>query len=119
MSPPNPRNWDLKVEQATKPEQEVIVVDSEKPELRKYQSIWLRLLAGADSLPPTNKPVRIKCPSSKMMRKVRKAVWKEKDLDKTNRHLWKLKTEFVLNADGKETGLMIFSITPGIREDEV
>lgn len=51
---------------------------------RKYQEVWEKLIANP------GQSVKIQVRKLELMRRVRKAVWKEKDLDRDNRGKWRL-----------------------------
>jgi hypothetical protein len=55
---------------------------------RKYQGVWKKCLEkGLD------KPVIVRVTSIKLMQRIKKAVWKEKNLDKENRKKYRLTVE--------------------------
>ena len=54
---------------------------------RKYQAVWLKLIADPNGI------VRVQVRDLNSMKRVRKAIWKEKDLDTVNRGKYRLNCE--------------------------
>jgi hypothetical protein len=58
---------------------------------------------------PTQR-VRIRVGNITLLKRVRKAVWKEKDLDKQNCKKYRLNIEFVKDEKEQYTGEIIFKV---------
>lgn len=84
-------------------------------DLRMYQGIWLRLVNNFDNT-PEKKGVKLHIkPGNEAgyWKRIRKAVWKEKDLDKKNRSRFRCHCEHTIEADGKEYVYFHLSLAVG------
>lgn len=81
---------------------------------RRYAGVWKKLLEGWAQFPPHGKPVIVKVRNSTLLKRVRKAIWKEKDLDLKNRILFILHCEM----DKKESTLT-FTLESKPTEEDV
>lgn len=84
--------------------------------MRRYQKIWLEILKH-----PPGKRIRIQVHKLALMKRVRKAVWKEKDLCERkdiDGKLFKHKFRLACEID-EEGGVMVFFLIPKIDEESV
>ena len=80
------------------------------PKLRKYQSIWIEVASRADA--DNFEAVRVHVPNltHEIFRRIRKAYWKERDLDPIRRLKWQCRVWRGMQADGSDKDIIYFSV---------